>query len=123
MALFEDKRTTVDLPIPADAAALHQAIVNLLTSEGYKQYTYPRTGEQVWKKGVGFLTAMRFMKLDYQQGMLILSGWVAGGFFDMIGREMPLEGVTAALPKKLAKNTFDNIQRLAASSYTGQSYT
>lgn len=123
MALFQDKRTTVNLPIPTDAAALHQAIVNLLTNDGYKQYTYPKTGELVWKKGTGFLTAMRFMKLDYQPSVLILSGWVAGGFFDMIGREMELQGAAAALPKKLAKTTFDNIQKLAASSYTGQSYT
>lgn len=123
MAWLEEKRTSVNLPIPADANALHQAIVNLLTSEGYQQYTYPKTGELVWKKGIGFLTAMRFMKLDYQPGVLILSGWVAGGFADLIGREMPLEGAVAAVPKKMAKTTFDNIQKLAASSYTGQSYS
>lgn len=123
MALFQNKRTSVNLPIPQDASALHQAIVNLLTSEGYSQFTYPKTGELVWKKGDGILTYMRFMKLDYQPGVLILSGWVAGGLGNFVGREYELSGFFAALPKKLAKSTFDNIQKLAATSYTGQSYT
>lgn len=119
---FKNQRTSVNLPIPQDASALHQSIVNMLASEGYYQFTYPKTNELVWKKGDGLLTYMRFIKLDYQPGVLILSCWVASGIGNMVGREWPLEGFYGWAAKISLRNTFDNIQKLAASSVTGQSY-
>jgi hypothetical protein len=113
---FKNARTSVNVAIPQDASALHQEIVKLLTLDGYYQFTYPKTGELVWKKGDGILTAMRFVKLDYQPGVLILSCWIAGGIGNLIGREQPLEGVVGAVPKMSLRKTFENIQKLAAAA-------
>lgn len=106
-----NKRTVIQLPINQDPAMLHDGITKLLTADGYHETTYNKTGvnEIIWKKGTGFLTAMHFIKLDYQPGVLIVSGWIASGIDTLTFTEQPLEGFMAAIPKSSCKKTVDKI--------------
>lgn len=97
-------RTVVNLPINQDANQLHESIKQLLTANGYKETTYKKN-EIVWKKGIGLLTAIRFIKLDYQGNMLCISGWIWS-----LG-EHALKGFYGCAIKKLVK---DNINQIAA---------
>ena len=43
---------------------------DFLTKEGFQQTVYK--GENVWKKGIGAVTAPQFIKLEYGQGKVHL---------------------------------------------------
>ena len=68
------------------------------------------TGEHVWKQGVGFLTAMKFIKVDYAQGELHLNAWVQAGLGSVGGAEMDLTGFVGALPKKQVMSVIEEIK-------------
>ena len=80
---------------------------NILKQEGYHQIE--RKGEIVWKKGTGTLTAMHFIKLDFQQNDLIITGWVQIGLGSAGFDDMDLTGILGSLPKK---STFKTIQKI-----------
>ena len=110
-------RTVVQVPIAGDPALINQSLEQLLTKEGYAVKPYSRKGiqETVWKKGTGFLTAMKFIRLDYQPNMLVISGWVAAGMGSASMEEMPLKGILAAAPKKSCLKTVEKVAQLAQS--------
>lgn len=85
----------------------YQIATGILNSDGYKQID--RNGETVWKKGTGAMTAMHFIKLEYQDGDLIISGWVQIGLGSSGLNDMDLTGFVSALPKK---STFKTIQKI-----------
>lgn len=87
---------------------LHERIKAILSGDGYKEKTYKKN-EIVWKKGTGLLTAMHFIKLDYQPNMLIVSGWICSGIGSLTFGEMDLSGVVAVVPKKSVQKTVDKI--------------
>ena len=110
-----DKRTVFRIQIPSDATVLHQKIVELLTAQGYQQITYSRHNgtEIVWRWTDGSWMPMRYIKLDYQPGVLVISAWICYVFGNFTNSETSLEGFSGALPKGLTKNTVDDIARMA----------
>lgn len=105
-------RTVVNLPINQDANQLHEGIKQILTANGYKEVTYKKN-EIVWKKGTGMLTAMRFIKLDYQGNMLCVSGWICSGIGSLTFGEHALKGFYGWAIKKLVKNDINQIAAVA----------
>ena len=69
------------------------------------------SGENVWKKGTGFLTAMQFIKIDFSSNEFTISALVQAGLGSVGGNEMDLTGVVAAIPKKLLLNVIEQIKR------------
>ena len=110
-------RTMVQVPITGDPALIAKSVEELLAKEGYAVKPYDKAGpaETVWKKGTGFLTAMKFIKLDFQPNMLVIFGWTAAGLGSKITSEMPLEGIIGAAPKKSCLKTVVKAAKLAQS--------
>lgn len=113
-----DQRSIFRVAIPQDATALHQSIVQLLSSKGYEQTTYTKNNgpEIVWKWGDGFFTSLRYIKLDYQPQELIISAWFAANSGILLQTETSLEGKLGIIPKRGTKKVVDEIIRLAQAS-------
>ena len=96
-------RTFVQMPLYTDPNTVNNALSTMLSGEGFSLTHYKASGidELVWKKGTGLATAMRFIKLEYQPNMLIISGWVCPGMFGLTIAEISLKsGIVAAVPRK-----------------------
>ncbi len=91
-----------------------EAIVNsILSSNGFHTTTL-KSGENVWKKGTGLMTAMEFIKVDFAAGSAQVYGWVQAGVGSVGGREMDLNGFVAIVPKKSVKKVMDQLQAALA---------
>lgn len=108
-------RTCVNIPLNQDPVQLHERIKAILVGDGYSETTYNKT-EIVWKKGTGLLTAMHFIKLDYQPNLLVVSGWICSGIGALTFGEKDLSGLYAIAPKKSVQKTVDKI--VAAAGYS-----
>lgn len=82
----------------------------ILSEKGFKMTTL-KTGEKVWKKGTGLMTAMQFVKVDFSQSEFVMSAWIQVGLGSVGGGEMDLTGVVGALPKKMLMGVLEEIKR------------
>ncbi len=82
----------------------------ILNARGYHPHIQP-SGEPVWKKGTGLMTAMHFIKVEYAPNAMQVSGWVQAGIGNAGLNEMNLDGVVACIPKKAVKKVIEEIQR------------
>ena len=96
-------RTTIVTQSNCKFEQAENIINNILSKNGFKQTTI-NSGENVWKKGTGFLTAMQFIKIDFSSNEFTISAWVQAGLGSVGGNEMDLTGVVAAIPKKQSFN-------------------
>ena len=84
---------------------LMEYLSSLLQSKGYKYIT--ENNEYVWKCGVGFWTAMKYIKIEFApNNIMLVSGWIR----PMLGSEQDLNGMVGALPKKQVMNVIQQIQ-------------
>ena len=91
-----------------DIATAQQRINYILVSKGYHTTPY-RTGEVVWKKGTGLMTAMHYIKVDYYATEIHLFGWVQAGLGDAGLGEMDLSGFVGCIPKQAVSKGLDQI--------------
>ena len=86
----------------------YNTAVNILQANGFKEVSY--NGETVWKKGTGLLTAMQYIKIEFTDTTLVVSGWVQAGVGSVGGNEMALNGIVAAVPKKSVMKVIEQIK-------------
>ena len=92
-------RTIINLPLRNSVDESYNTAVNILQANGFKEVSY--NGETVWKKGTGLLTAMQYIKIDLQiQRSLYLVGYKQVSVV-LDGNEMALNGIVAAVTKKI----------------------
>lgn len=97
-------RTTINLNCN-NPQETNRKIEQILLSNGYKSKN--ENGENVWKCGMGFLTAMKYIKVEFSDNnTLLLSGWIRA----IAGSEQDLTGFVAAIPKKQILNVIKEIQ-------------
>ncbi len=97
-------RTTITTTY-SDFQQTNAQIQRILSSHNYKQID--ENGEQVWKCGVGFWTAMKYVKIEFgENNALLISGWIR----PVLGSEQDLKGVVGALPKKQVLNVIQELQ-------------
>ena len=105
----EDKfmsRTVVNMNY-RNFQGLQERIFGLLQSRGYKNII--ENNENVWKCGVGFWTAMKYVKIEYApNNTLVVSGWIR----PVMGSEKDLSGTVGLVPKKQVMNLISEIQTL-----------
>lgn len=100
-------RTTIRVPFSANWEDVNKIVVNILLSEGFHE---KNIGTEVcWKKGTGLATGMQFVKVEYTQNELVLSGWIQAGIGSVTGSEMDLSGVVGMIPKKQLRKRLDKI--------------
>ena len=103
-------RTTIVTQFNCKFEQAENIINNILSKNGFKQTTI-NSGENVWKKGTGFLTAMQFIKIDFSSNEFTISAWVQAGLGSVGGNEMYLTGVVASIPKKKLLNVIEKIKK------------
>lgn len=68
------KRFVTDFAIPHPEDFFQYVTQDYFAKEGFTYIQYK--GENVWKKGTGFLTAPQFIKVTYQNGWVHLEAWM-----------------------------------------------
>lgn len=101
-------RTTFRIDFHQPPQVVDQIARNILIADDYREIDYNR--EVVWKKGTGLMTAMHYIKIEYQGSTLVVSGWVQIGIGSVGGKERDLEGITASIPKKSVKKTIEKLR-------------
>ena len=67
-------RTVKIVECSRDPAIIDEQIRNILANDGYKLINY--NDEMVWKMGTGLMTAMHYIKFEFSDNVLCISGWV-----------------------------------------------
>ena len=98
-------RTKIVVQYDCEFEQVQNTINNILSSNGFREITI-NTGENVWKKGTGMLTAMQFSQKEF-----VIYAWVQMGLGDLGGSEMDLTGFVAAIPKKQLINIIEQIKK------------
>jgi len=88
-------------------------VEKFLASEGFSQKDYK--GEQVWKKGTGFATAMQFIKIEYTEKEVVIYAWIQAGMGSVGGKEQDLTGIVGALPKKKLLTRIEKLESIVKS--------
>lgn len=101
-------RTIINLPLRNSVDESYNTAVNILQANDFKEVSY--NGETVWKKGTGLLTAMQYIKIEFTDTTLAVSGWVQAGVGSVGGNEMALNGIVAAVPKKSVMKVIEQIK-------------
>ena len=65
-------RTTVRIDFHQPPQVVDQMVRDILIADDYREIDYNR--EVVWKKGTGLMTAMHYIKIEYQGNTLVVSG-------------------------------------------------
>lgn len=84
-----------------------EIIQNILKSHKYELTDYD--GEVVYKKGIGYAVAPKYIKYTFEGNKLTLEAWVAS-FGSPVGDEDSLDGFVAKHPKKSCRKVLDEIQ-------------
>ena len=100
-------RTTMKVPFSASWETVNNTVIGILVGEGFKEKTI--NGEACWKKGTGMATAMQYVKVEYTENELVLSGWLQAGVGSLAGPEMNLTGFVGIIPKKALKKRLNKI--------------
>lgn len=75
-----------------------------LTKNGFKKKMHKN--QEVWQEGDGFLNAARFIRYEYEGGKFHLEAWIGKR------RENALKGFVGALPKKMFRESLEELVRL-----------
>lgn len=101
-------RTTIKIQYTIPFDKVESIIKNILLQEGYKEINL--NNETVWKKGNGLITAMQYIKLEFDNNFISVSGWIQTGIGNIGGNEMDLNGIIGAVPKKSVLKVISKIQ-------------
>lgn len=101
-------RSFMKVPFNCTVEQAQNKVSSIMTMNGFKQTTI-KTGENVWKKGTGFLTAMQFAKIEYVGQEVQIAAWVQAGLGNVGLNEMDLSGTVGAIPKKSLKKVLEKI--------------
>lgn len=102
-------RTTINAPFSCNFDQAEKTIHTILLNNGFHQ-TVLKSGENVWKKGTGLMTAMQFVKVEFSSEEVRLSAWIQAGIGSFGGSEMDLTGIAGAIPKKSLMNVLTQIK-------------
>ena len=102
-------RTKINIKYDCDFEEAQSIIEKIMDSNGFNKSVI-NTGENVWKKGTGLLTAMQFIKIEFSQEEFSIYAWVQMGLGNFGGGEMDLTGFVAAIPKTALINTIEQIK-------------
>lgn len=105
-------RSIVNIKHNKSEEEIKQLVENCLMQNDFKRILYNNI-EEVWRKGTGMMTAMQFIKPEYNSNNLKLSAWIQQGVGNVIGgKEKDLSGITGTIPKKALKNIIEQIKQI-----------
>ncbi len=77
-----------------------------LSEKGYKLVI--EKNEEVFKKGVGFWTAIKYIKLDKTDDTINIYGWIR----PVLCKEQDLNGFVGCMPKKQVANVIEELKKI-----------
>lgn len=98
-------RTSFTFSFSRDIENAIRNVENVLAQNGYKKIN--QNNEEIWKKGTGLMSGVKFIKTEFSQNSLTLYGWVKTG---LGGPEMDLSGFALAVPKKSVMKVIEQIK-------------
>lgn len=100
-----------EIQTPYNVQQVSDITSRYLVSEGYKLVDY--NGEQVWKKGNGWMTAPSYIKISYINNKVQIEAWIKIALlpFVFVG-EMGLNGFFGAIPKGVLKSRVETVIQL-----------
>ena len=101
-------RTVESIRCTKPRNVIDQRLRQILIQEDYREIQYNL--EVVWKKGTGLMTAMHYIKLEYLEDTLVISGWIQMGVGSVGGKEHDLNGMMAKIPKSSVRKTMDKLK-------------
>jgi hypothetical protein len=98
------------LQLPRQSEQLTNQINEFMTREGFKIIQYK--GQQVWKKGMGIITAPQYLAISYGPGFVQIEAFIRYAILPgvYIG-EMGIGGVFGSIPKSNLKNRVQRIEQ------------
>lgn len=110
-------KTQFQTPFTADA--VFKITADYLKSEGYNYVEY--SGENVWKKGSGWVSGPTFIKLAYSNNTVFLEAWLKYALLPgvYVG-EMGLDGFFGIAVKNVLKNRVDILVKRLTGIYQQQ---
>lgn len=100
------KRFIADFQAGRTDEEIRYIVTDYLSREGFSCTNYK--GEEVWKKGVGALTAPQFLKVNFQNGRVHLEAWLKYALLPGVYcGEMGLTGFVGIAVKKPLKARVD----------------
>lgn len=97
-----NQRTIIKEKHNKNQEELEIAVMKILALDGFKPVNYK--GENCFKKGDGFWTAEEYIKTEYSEGEITISGWILA-----YGKEKSLEGFMGFVPKKDCKKVIEKV--------------
>ncbi len=97
-------RTTIQVSY-TNPEETQRSVSELLRKKGYKNII--KNNESIWKCGVGFLTAIKYIKIEFtENNTMLISGWIR----PLGGSEQNLDGVVCIIPKKQVQSVVNELQ-------------
>ena len=96
-------RTTRKYSYTMNKEELKNKLNKILINKGFNLVNY--NGESVYKKGVGFLTSTKYIKVDVYDDSVDISGWVRNFGIS----ENDLEGFVGVIPKATVTKVIDQM--------------
>ena len=106
-------RYMIELPVNKSSEQIADITARYMSAQGFILATV--NGEQVWKKGDGFLVAPQCVLVKTIAGSVKVEAWIKFVLlpFVFVG-EMGLDGLVGALPKSMLKDKVNKLVSLIA---------
>ena len=106
--MAKSKRFVEDLIINKPDDFVSFMMNDFLVKNGYAQKQV--NGEWVWQDGIGMVSAPKFLKYSYQNGVIHLEAWLKTAWLPGVyGKDMDFTGAVGALIKQSYKKEIDNL--------------
>ena len=106
--MAKSKRFSVDLILNKPDDFVSFIMNDFLVKNGYTQKQVK--GEWVWQDGIGMVSAPKFLKYSYQNGVIHLEAWLKTAWLPGVyGKDMDFTGAVGALIKQSYKKEIDNL--------------
>lgn len=103
------KRSEMYIPCSMPVEQAYNNACHILVSNDFSPKAYK--GEMIWKKGLGLMSKMQYVKVVPMEGHLYVQGWMAmAGLGDVAFIEQPLGGFSGAIFNSPAKNILMTIE-------------
>lgn len=108
-----------EIPVNVDPNVFTQGITQYMQMEGFALTTY--NGQQVWKKGMGLLTAPQYMMILYSAGTVRIEAFIKFAILPGVYLgEMGTAGAFGLIPKKMLAERVKTVENYIRTAWEGK---
>ena len=103
------RRSEFRIPLKCSVQEANGILNSILPKHKFHMVNYGK--EKVLQSGDGFWTARKFLKISFEDEMLVMEAWISAGLGSKPNTEYPLDGkFVAAVPKQQLQKVVNEIQ-------------